>query len=362
MDDPNGFLGAGTVIVNKKLTPAQPTAFGEDTFARQDETSGKIRRVVIGFDQMGEASSLPQRRLPARLPRRYFEDGPANLVCPSLVLVCDSISASRTKCGVDANFGPREDLFNPSGGSPFQHDGLCYTDFSFACPDTEGVFSGVVDCNKVYRKIERTYSCCDGSAGIISDSVTVDEDCVPDVQCSGSICEGGGITCDAGESYTHFFPLTGHLSDEFTTDQLKDSVTDALPTYSGTFGCEGDLDDGQGCDCIASRSLSEDETSYSIERFKYKFRFTHPSVSRSFEITWCERFIPTLSDGSPDPDEAHWTYTPKSWSYEDTGDDDSDVFERTEPDDNGTIDICCIRCCVTDPEHPDTPCEEATCP
>lgn len=150
---------------------------------------------------------------------------------------------------------------------------------------------------------------------------------------------------------------------------------------------------GQGCNCYAFFELSSDETSVSLGRFQYKWLFTAPDAMSDieFDITWCERFIPTLSApvtymgtmypaGHADPDPSHWTYIDKMWHYADTGDDNSDVFEVTEPSSNGTTDICCMRCCVTDwpgfkdaaPDGddddmddtlPDLPvCEDATCP
>jgi hypothetical protein len=68
------------------------------------------------------------------------------------------------------------------------------------------------------------------------------------------------------------------LSDEYTTDMLKENTIAALPGYPA-FPCDPEtLEPGQGCNCEASATLSEDESSYSLQRFRYKWTFSAPST------------------------------------------------------------------------------------
>jgi autonomous glycyl radical cofactor GrcA len=73
-----------------------------------------------------------------------------------------------------------------------------------------------------------------------------------------------------------------------TTEQLISKTVASLPPFSGFDGPHSEL--GQGTDCSAYRDLSADETSYDIQRFKYKFTF--PAATQPFSISWVERFTP----------------------------------------------------------------------
>src|SRR5437762_6123992 len=70
------------------------------------------------------------------------------------------------------------------------------------------------------------------------------------------------------------------LSDQYTTAMLVSNTVGALPPYPGTFTG----------DCSAYHWLSDDESSYSIQRFRYKFTF--PAATQPFVIHWVERFTP----------------------------------------------------------------------
>ena len=67
---------------------------------------------------------------------------------------------------------------------------------------------------------------------------------------------------------------------------LIDNTVAALPSYDDDFN---DV-------CEAIRHLSDDELSYSIQRFRYKFTFE--AATESFVIHWVERFTPA-DNGSP---------------------------------------------------------------
>lgn len=202
--------------------------------------------------------------------------------------------------------------------------------------------------------------------------------------------------------------ITATLSDEYTTDLLLSTAVDALPAYATCFNCVlhstdpacgttghpscGDPDTscpntlltGQGCVCSAFRNLSSTESSFTIRRFKYKFRFT-ASPSCRLRILWNEMFKPTLTAsvsycgstygiGAGDPDPAHWTNTAKSYIYDFPGDPcgpegvaspiapsgsitqfDSDVYEVTEPATNGTTTITDIAWSIINPNDPCSP-------
>jgi hypothetical protein len=67
------------------------------------------------------------------------------------------------------------------------------------------------------------------------------------------------------------------LTNEYTTDMLKDNVIDALPDFP-SIPCDPEtLEEGQGCECKASIDLPDDELSCSIQRFRYRLTFASPS-------------------------------------------------------------------------------------
>jgi len=99
---------------------------------------------------------------------------------------------------------------------------------------------------------------------------------------------------------------------------LISNTVAALPAYPGTFTG----------DCSAYRNLASDETSFSIQRFKYKFTF--PTATQPFVIHWVERFTPA-GNGSP-RDTSRCEPIP-------TGVTESGIHEVREPDSNGAITI-----------------------
>lgn len=79
------------------------------------------------------------------------------------------------------------------------------------------------------------------------------------------------------------------LSDEETletTEELITRTTESLPETTN------------GSTCSAYRNLSDDESSFSIRKFRVKFTFTPPNDGRGYEIDWIERFTPE-GGGSP---------------------------------------------------------------
>jgi hypothetical protein len=120
-------------------------------------------------------------------------------------------------------------------------------------------------------------------------SETINTDYTPTLICPG----GGGQTASFS---SHSQQLTT-LSVEFTTAQLISITIAALNQYSTAFGGSANRN-GTG-DCSALRDLSNDESSYSIRRTKYKLH--HLPTSSSYLKVWLrKRFRPEGTFGSSD--------------------------------------------------------------
>jgi hypothetical protein len=291
--------------------------------------------------------------------------------CPDVTLYCDSIFASRTKCGFPEFGGfvstpPKYYLVrtihivrDSDSTSPFavctshwdetetdtytvnDDDGSCTLDKVCSGGGSGTDFSGTFSFNYVLSGgnciqsgtvVPCSTACLTPNAGGPTGATTSVE------TCTSHITGGGGhINADLTETTT--------LSSEYTTADLKTKTVAGLPDYSGIYhcsdeetGCACDVDagydTGQGCNCSAVMNLSDDETSYSIQRFKYKFLFD--AAESAFTIYWTERFTPDDMSGPTD--------TAKSESQA-AGDTESSEFEVTEDacPSNGTVDIVNIR-------------------
>lgn len=93
------------------------------------------------------------------------------------------------------------------------------------------------------------------------------------------------------------------LSNEYTTALLKTNTVAALPAYAGLFNggiagtcitCGSGYSAGQSCCCSAYAHLSTNETSYTIRRFKHKFTLEEDAEA-DLDLRWKELFIPTLA-------------------------------------------------------------------
>jgi len=155
-------------------------------------------------------------------------------------------------------------------------------------------------------------SCCGGGPDCIDGILTATGDfpCNPTLGCYS--CNFDNSDDSTSNSY----------SNEYTTNQLIFNTIAALPAYDDVY------DDS----CSASRNLSSDELSYSIQRFKYKFTFS--SAVEAFTIYWTERFSPSGGGSFTDTDKS------ESQAINDT---ESNVFEVDEPNSNGSITIVNIR-------------------
>lgn len=290
-------------------------------------------------------------------------------MCPAVFLECDSISASKNKCG---RGGFRDGALNwwkklvggPGSSGPF------YSDPTGDPPDS------------FPTSIFRHYQCTDVGSGTCSGTVS----CYQDFAVVGGICGPNSPTCDGGSvvcggtTYTSChegqqntgIENTNIVSDEWTTEQLIDDTIAALPAYDDDFAdaCAG-----------AYRLLTSDgyghESSYTIRRFIPRFGFSPSPTPIAFTINYNERFttVPawifphTYSIGDlvyhygiqyeslvnsntsqfpplpGDPDTAWWARNDVDPSAVDTprsldvniGDTEALGPEVLEPDDNGTI-------------------------
>ncbi len=259
--------------------------------------------------------------------------------CLEVTLVCDSIAASKTKCGFAASLL------------------LGHLVRNYACGAGDGspTYSDPVSGNNIYRTaISVATGCeCPGSGFTATGEITIGcsfsrPDCTRTNSCSGSISGPGtsickSTTCSDDVATLHHclaqfseFPsaccisLVNTLSDEYTTEELIADTIAALPPYCGVFGCadRGSCTImGQGCSCAAVLDTNPSETIYTIQRFKYKFTF--PAQATGFTINWNEHFVP--ESGSP-------VDTPMSESIP-AGNTESGVYEVLEPSTDGTITI-----------------------
>jgi hypothetical protein len=334
--------------------------------------------------------------------------------CPTITLVCNSISASKSKCGfgewegyvstppkfylsyVRTQTGShtwRQISYQPSGPPDFVCTGTVITD------------GDETRTSSLAEDFEQSYNSSCELETLVSTASSDDIDSISGTLCSSSTdlhcwtvpgCGGGGdthtttitatstvkTTTDdfAGSNSPHYptclqcdhsgsIVKTETLSDEYTTELLKTNTGDALPDYAACFGCDGSSEDcsalisGQNCTCSAFRNLSTNETSYTIRRFKYKFKFPNPGTDGYLKILWNETFKPTLSagvtycgstyaTGAEDPNPAHWTTSAMSEIFG-SGDTESSEHEVTEPSSNGTIYVTDIRWTKTEGCEPD---------
>lgn len=278
--------------------------------------------------------------------------------CPTVTLLCDSISASKSKCGFFISgvwYLVRTEAVTCT-------DDVCTWEFTCCYPPT------------TFHDQVRTYD---------PDTCTFADDNTHG-GCTVTICNqkhtpfvfpyrpGDPLECQdpastgcSGGSHNY----TTSYSSEYLTADLISKVEAALPSYPNTFNGT----------CSALRNLSADETSYTIRRLKYKFRVTCP-VTCQLKLFWNETFKPTLAAavtycgssyaiGATDPNPSHWTKTAKNYAFSFSGnpcgpsnpggapsnptgsttDFDSSVSsEVMEPSTNGTISITDIRWSILD--------------
>lgn len=133
-----------------------------------------------------------------------------------------------------------------------------------------------------------------------------------------------------GDSANSSLTTDIELDNEYTTTLLEFYADQALPAYSG-FNPHPTVP-GQGSICGAFRALSQDETTLSIGRFKYKF--TIPSaLNYDLEISWAQQTF-SQPHGGP-PIVSHETMS----GVIPAGSTETSVFEVLEPDENSIITV-----------------------
>jgi hypothetical protein len=312
--------------------------------------------------------------------------------CQDVFLVCNSISASLSKCGFDEFSGfvsspPK--IYLHRTARRYGSSGMCCrtSDPSLTCiagtsHDTSPVYEGSVDpatceLTQTFGVFTQIQTQCDGASSTVTASQGWPSVFVPTSATHSHDSFSSSLDCGSSctpSSISQIDSTDCDLDTEYTIDLLKSSTVDALPDYYINFGCEmgeGDppLDTGQNCLCTAYAHLSEDENINSIQRFKYLFR-TKEAATGYLKIYWNQTFKPVLTGdvtfdggdyhaGDEDPDPANWICEAHDWTWDirpSLGDPtmnlDSSIFEVIEPADNGTVYITDIRWSTDDTYDP----------
>jgi hypothetical protein len=228
------------------------------------------------------------------------------LVCPfEATLVCDSISASKSKCG----YLPMDNDFANGFGCSLGATGH-FTHFSVDC-DGSCSLTGTVSGDAFFLGKEITILGCPSGC-----TDTHEIDVFDRFECSSSVASvQHDDDCPADDDTSISSDYV--LSSEYTTALLISDTETLLPAY------DDDFDD----DCLASRDLSDNEAIYTIQRFKYKFTF--PAATTQCTLSWIERFTPDVG-GIVD--------TPMSEVIE-IGQTETAVYQVLEPAEDGEITI-----------------------
>ncbi len=209
---------------------------------------------------------------------------------PAPTLVCDSISASLTKCGYTEWSGyestpPKRYLVLTLSGT-LTAETNAETDCSGAC-DSKITYAYSGTCS--YSRP----ACAETTSG--NQQTTVYSDCVNggtptdfatcDLETpftgftdsyTATVHSQSGDGCLSGFDYTGSASAT--LSSEYTTALLISDTEAALPSYPDTWAGT----------CSSYRDLDSDELTYTIRRFKYKFELPDLTGFSCYKITWLE--------------------------------------------------------------------------
>jgi hypothetical protein len=134
----------------------------------------------------------------------------------------------------------------------------------------------------------------------------------------------------------------GTLSDEHTTDMLRQNTVNSMPAYSGTFWSYGS----------AYQDTYTDELWYSLQKMKYKFAF---GKSIQATLKWVEMFRPEDDPNTQDDESQNPMFEGKTWSG--TGAETSE-FEidpyQTSPTKDGSYGVVWVDSVWVDYTDPDT--------
>lgn len=264
--------------------------------------------------------------------------------CPEITLVCDSISASKSKCGfVHGGAYWREKICNAAGsatcGAPgltvsgsfdvttiLSYDSECSSLSVDAFGSGSRTVEGAEDPTETHPWVAFPSIHAGAYTGLWGQTFTapLSSSCASYTSsCAPGFLESQSDDCSGSSPGPGSFTVTISYDDEYTTSELISNAIAALPSY------DDDFDDT----CSATRALATDETSYSIQRFKHKWTFAAPATADCV-ISWNEHFVPTV--GSP-------TDTARSTNVFAT-DTETSVFTVNEPSTNGTTTITDVTC------------------
>lgn len=320
-----------------------------------------LRAFDLGLLKSSEHFTIrrqPDGRMSVLLNPKIKKKKKKDVVCPDVELVCDAIHASLTKCGFsplpadDGNFyaeanyaggGPNLGLEEPSGVGPMLDESLFYlklteTDRGTTHPQDHlnsgcdpnaygathsGTLTQVVEFDPIACAAHLT-SC----SGSVITTVHINpgdygEGGAPYTATYTYDCNGERCVDDGPNTGCQSYPFGAHpicqgwegiikLETEYTTDMLKANVLSVLPAYPGTWN-------GSNSSYV---DLSDDESSYTVRRFKPKFLFSSPLPAGAV-LTYYEQGVTEV--------ERTWTAAGGETEY--VGD------EVLEPAENGSITV-----------------------
>lgn len=160
----------------------------------------------------------------------------------------------------------------------FENGGLFYTTRKFIkdCPEYEPPF---------HAELTDVFT-------FVDDICSVERSYSP----SGAVYDGSSCPAAAPEFSNEVEPPPSiEFSNEYLTEELISEAEAELAA----------LESANGADCTAFRDLSGDETSFTIQKMRYRFAFA-PPASGSYRIEWVERFSPEVGSPSDTPMVFDW--------------------------------------------------------
>lgn len=261
---------------------------------------------------------------------------PLPVDCPSASVVCDSVSASKSKCGFGeyiASSPPKIYLRQVITYSISASGGTCAVSGSFVT--TRDYVSSTCVLTNVctsgsYTRDEGTLHesgnwVSDGAGGCHWSSGRGPLWC--GIQSCDAVTETATNhhqNCHATGIYTGSDSYDEQLSNEYTTALLKSNTIAALPAYPGTYASD--------CDVGAVYNLSDDEESFTVRREKYKIQFSAAACA-GMVVTWKEHFVASPSGTVTDTNK---TFTCSG------GETETGVYTIPDPTVNGTTTITSI--------------------
>ena len=258
-----------------------------------------------------------------------------NCALPSLQ--CDSITASKTKCGFDE--------YSPYGSTPPKtyrtrswSGGMAQQTFNDdSCSIVNLVetyemrFSGSVTYARSTCSVSGTNNWAEYRDGVLEDSGSTTSlpmnsyvafcsgECDPTVSATSQQFVPDNVCVGSFPSHKTYAPATPggnateSLSNEYTTADLISDTVAALPAYPNTFAGT----------CSSYRDLSSDEQTYTIRRFKYRFALPNLTGYTTYNFTWMEG----------------GTARSYTWNGSDT---QTPTYTVNEPVVNGQVDITAV--------------------